>query len=46
MDLIKSYEEIFPTVDDDVFIDDIRTPLEYKQYLKHASADEFYTLYN
>jgi len=40
-DIIKSYEEIFPTVEDGVFLNEEKIPSEYKSHLKYACAEEF-----
>jgi len=41
MDSIKSYEEIFPTVEDRSFLNEDLAPAEYRWHLKQASAEEF-----
>jgi len=41
MDCIKTYEEIFPTLPDNLFTDGGCIPAEYQAHLKYASAEEF-----
>jgi glutamate synthase domain-containing protein 2 len=41
MDLVKSYEQIFPTIPESSFLDEGSIPEEYKVYLRNASAEKF-----
>ncbi len=41
MDLVRTYEEIFPIVPEGCFLSDQLIPAEYKMYLKTASAEQF-----
>lgn len=41
MNLVKNYEEIFPTLQDGCLLDGSDSPIEYDEYLKHSSAEAF-----
>jgi glutamate synthase domain-containing protein 2 len=41
MDQIKTFEEIFPTLEDSLFLNEDHIPPEYKLHLKHATAEDF-----
>jgi len=40
-DLVKNYEEIFPTIPEGSLLEGGDAPFDYEEYLKHASAEEF-----
>jgi len=41
MDQIKTFEEIFPTFEENLFLNEERIPLDYKIHLKNADAEAF-----
>jgi glutamate synthase domain-containing protein 2 len=41
MNLVKTYEEIYPTVPDGCLLDGGDVPFDYEDYLKRASAEKF-----
>jgi hypothetical protein len=44
MDQIKSFEEIFPTFEENLFFNETRIPADYQYHIGHASAEEFSVL--
>jgi glutamate synthase domain-containing protein 2 len=41
MNLVKTYEEIYPTIPDGCLLDGGDTPFDYEDYMKRASAESF-----
>ncbi len=41
MNLVKTYEEIYPTIPDGCLLDGGDVPFDYEDYLKRASAEQF-----
>ncbi|MGC4021480.1 MAG: FMN-binding glutamate synthase family protein [Cyclobacteriaceae bacterium] len=41
MNLVKNYEEIFPTIPEGCLLEGGDTPYDYEEYMKHASAEAF-----
>jgi len=41
MNLVKTYEEIYPTIPDGCLLDGGDVPFDYEDYLKRASAEKF-----
>ncbi|MBI1769135.1 MAG: FMN-binding glutamate synthase family protein [Bacteroidetes bacterium] len=41
MNLVKNYEEIFPTIPEGSLLEGGDAPYDYEEYLKHASAEVF-----
>jgi glutamate synthase domain-containing protein 2 len=41
MDQIKTFEEIFPTVENGAFLNEAHIPIDYKNHLLHATAEDF-----
>jgi glutamate synthase domain-containing protein 2 len=41
MNLVKSYEEIFPTVAEGCFLNEATIPADYRKYLERSSAERF-----
>ncbi len=41
MNLVKTYEEIYPTIPDGCLLDGGDTPYDFDEYMKHASAESF-----
>jgi len=41
MNMVKTYEEIYPTIPDGCLLNGGDTPFDYEEYLKRASADVF-----
>jgi hypothetical protein len=41
MNMVKTYEEIYPSIPDGCLLNGADTPFDYEDYLKRASADQF-----
>jgi glutamate synthase domain-containing protein 2 len=41
MDVIKSYKEVFPTLEDNSLLDEENIPADFKNHVKQASAEQF-----
>jgi glutamate synthase domain-containing protein 2 len=41
MNMVKTYEEIYPTIPDGCLLDGADAPIDYEHYLKRASATQF-----
>ncbi|HRG08067.1 MAG TPA: hypothetical protein PLJ08_05780 [Cyclobacteriaceae bacterium] len=41
MNLVKTYEEIYPTLPDGCLLTDSDIPFDYDDYMKRASAESF-----
>jgi hypothetical protein len=41
MNLVKTYEDIYPTIPDGCLLEGGDTPFDYEEYMKRASADVF-----